>query len=232
MAQCKHCGAPHDMTGKGTDEPVICGCGAMVFTETVVQASRGQDARATNSNSERDRKCPRCGANLVARSEKSATAYDCRTCGGIWLSVETFNKICTEKNTQSAAKNYVAALRAGAVQKSLPENTPKYLPCPHCKQQMNRRNFAEKSGVIIDICAQDGVWLDKQELSRIVTFIEAGGMQNRPDALIDARSVTAKPAASPDPVAAPELKESKSSGWEAVGAIASVGFLVLEILSD
>src|SRR5438477_453057 len=52
----------------------------------------------------------------------------------------------------------------------------KYIPCPDCKSLMNRRNFAGVSGVIIDTCKNCGVWLDNQELNRIVRFIEAGGM--------------------------------------------------------
>lgn len=41
---------------------------------------------------------------------------------------------------------------------------------------MNRRNFGGVSGVIIDLCKDHGVWLDNQELNRIVQFIESGGM--------------------------------------------------------
>ena len=42
---------------------------------------------------------------------------------------------------------------------------------------MNRANFARCSGVIIDLCKQHGVWFDRNELSRIVEFIRAGGLE-------------------------------------------------------
>src|SRR5260221_8443341 len=52
----------------------------------------------------------------------------------------------------------------------------RYVPCPDCKQLMNRSNFAHSSGVIIDICKQHGVWFDAEELPKIIEFIQKGGM--------------------------------------------------------
>jgi multidrug efflux pump subunit AcrA (membrane-fusion protein) len=46
------------------------------------------------------------------------------------------------------------------------------------KLQLNQVNTeASVSGVVIDTCHQHGVWLDNQELSRIVQFIQSGGME-------------------------------------------------------
>jgi hypothetical protein len=42
---------------------------------------------------------------------------------------------------------------------------------------MNRRNFGGTSGVIVDVCAQDGVWFDTLELPRVLAFTEAGGLE-------------------------------------------------------
>jgi len=42
---------------------------------------------------------------------------------------------------------------------------------------MNRINFARCSGVIVDICKGHGSWFDRDELSRIVEFIRAGGLE-------------------------------------------------------
>jgi Zn-finger nucleic acid-binding protein len=41
---------------------------------------------------------------------------------------------------------------------------------------MNRINFAHCSGVIVDICKGHGSWFDRDELSRIIEFIRAGGL--------------------------------------------------------
>jgi Zn-finger nucleic acid-binding protein len=58
-----------------------------------------------------------------------------------------------------------------------PLNKIRYLPCPDCKQLMNRSNFARASGVIIDTCRQHGVWFDAEELQKIIEFIQKGGME-------------------------------------------------------
>ena len=43
-------------------------------------------------------------------------------------------------------------------------------------KMMNRFNFADRSGVIIDKCAMHGIWFDRDELRRIVEFIRSGGL--------------------------------------------------------
>ena len=42
---------------------------------------------------------------------------------------------------------------------------------------MNRKNFANTSGVIIDTCRAHGVWFDRDELGRIVQFVMRGGLE-------------------------------------------------------
>lgn len=41
---------------------------------------------------------------------------------------------------------------------------------------MNRFNFADCSGVVLDACKPHGVWFDPDELRRIVAFIRGGGL--------------------------------------------------------
>src|SRR4029077_3449352 len=49
--------------------------------------------------------------------------------------------------------------------------------CPQCGELMNRYNFGHTSGVIIDKCADHGVWFDRDELCRVVDFIQQGGLE-------------------------------------------------------
>ena len=41
---------------------------------------------------------------------------------------------------------------------------------------MNRMNFARVSGVVIDVCHDHGTWFDRDELYRVVTFVQEGGL--------------------------------------------------------
>ncbi len=48
------------------------------------------------------------------------------------------------------------------------------------------QNFSGGSHVVIDVCRAHGVWLDKDELPRIITFVRQGGMtQARADADVE-----------------------------------------------
>ena len=212
------------MTGRNPGEPIFCGCGAMVFAEEAA----AQPAPEASSKPAPALKCPRCAANLFPHHDSLIIGSDCRACGGIWLGVETFNALCKKKDAEISGH---AVLGTGARRSLIPEDKTHYLPCPACHDLMNRRNFAAASGVIIDICAKHGVWLDQQELSRIVAFIEAGGMKNHPEALINARPQIAQTSASQIPNAVPSHASVPSTALETVGTIAQVGLTVLDILT-
>ena len=95
----------------------------------------------------------------------------------MWLSRPTFRQL-----TQRAARESVEApslIRPAAAQ-SRPQDGPsdtavRYRPCADCQKLMQRRQYAPGSGVIIDICRDHGVWLDSDELPRILEWLRAGG---------------------------------------------------------
>lgn len=106
----------------------------------------------------------------------AAAMRECERCGGIWLEVAAFEKICADREQQSAVLG--AALPAPARQLRATAESEKihYAPCPQCGQLMNRINFARCSGVIVDLCKGHGTWFDRDELSGIVQFIRGGGL--------------------------------------------------------
>jgi Zn-finger nucleic acid-binding protein len=97
---------------------------------------------------------------------------ECSRCEGLWVDVRSFEKICADREQQSAVLGTAtpASTVAGNISKV------KYVPCPECSQLMNRMNFARCSGVIVDICKNHGTWFDRDELSRIIEFIRGGGL--------------------------------------------------------
>ena len=42
---------------------------------------------------------------------------------------------------------------------------------------MSRRNYAHRSGVIVDFCPVDGLWFDRDELRHVIEFIRTGGLR-------------------------------------------------------
>ena len=133
-------------------------CGAKSSSIEVIDAAAGD--------------CPRCKRELESLQIDTTPVRECTRCGGLWTNVETFESICVDKEKQSAVLSFISTHPA--------ENTTpppiNYVPCPDCKQLMNRSNFARSSGVIIDLCKQHGVWFDADELPKIISFIDKGGL--------------------------------------------------------
>jgi Zn-finger nucleic acid-binding protein len=122
----------------------------------------------------KDRKCPRCKNDLMLVTIGSTAVLECERCFGLWLDVSSFEKICADREQQSAVLGFASQAPATAAHETSKVN---YVPCPECSQLMNRMNFARCSGVIVDICKQHGTWFDRDELSRIVEFIHGGGLE-------------------------------------------------------
>lgn len=176
---CPNCGA-----ATSTDAPLcqFCNsklatiacpkCFAMMFIGSKHCQRCGSAAAVPEVKDSNPRQCPRCKAAMISVTIGATTVFECDRCFGLWLDVASFEKICADREQQSAVLGMAshAPSAAGAASKV------NYVPCPECAQLMNRMNFARCSGVIVDICKQHGTWFDRDELSRIVEFISDGGL--------------------------------------------------------
>src|SRR5688500_5308100 len=116
--------------------------------------------------------CPRCSVKLESLKIDSVLIRECDRCGGFWSRADTFEQICADKEKQASMLGFIGSY----VHPNADPPQISYVPCPDCKQLMNRSNFARSSGVIIDMCKQHGVWFDAGELPRIIEFIDNGGL--------------------------------------------------------
>lgn len=122
-------------------------------------------------------KCPRCKIDMTSIKIAGEQMRECDHCGGIWLEVASFERICANREEQSAVLGAASLAPAHQVDQSKDGNKIRYSPCPECGQLMNRINFARCSGVIVDVCKGHGTWFDASELREIVEFIRGGGLQ-------------------------------------------------------
>jgi Zn-finger nucleic acid-binding protein len=122
----------------------------------------------------KDRKCPRCQTEMSLVTIGATAVLECERCLGLWLDVPSFEKICADREQQSAVLGVASPAPTHAVRET---SKVKYVPCPQCLQLMNRINFARCSGVIVDVCKGHGTWFDRDELSHIVEFIRDGGLE-------------------------------------------------------
>jgi Zn-finger nucleic acid-binding protein len=177
---CPNCGA-----ASSTDAPAcqFCGsrlatvacpsCFAVMFIGSKHCQRCGAAAAVPEIRDAKDRKCPRCRSDMVLATIGSTAVLECEQCLGLWLDVPSFEKICADREQQSAVLGVALHAPTSA---ALETNKVNYVPCPECSQLMNRMNFARCSGVIVDICKKHGTWFDRDELSRIVEFIHGGGL--------------------------------------------------------
>ena len=101
----------------------------------------------------------------------------CERCEGLWVDFAAFEKICADREQQSAVLGPASPVPTPKYLAGVEPIAVKYRPCPQCGQLMNRVNFARCSGVVVDVCRGHGSWFDRDELRAIVEFIRAGGLE-------------------------------------------------------
>ncbi len=119
--------------------------------------------------------CPRCKTELHTFAVEGLELGECERCSGMWIDVPTFERVCADQEKQAAV------LRSIKPATTAPAAKIQYVPCPECRNLMNRSNFARSSGVIIDTCRRHGVWCDADELPKIIEFIRNGGIDQQRD---------------------------------------------------
>lgn len=183
-ASCSHCGS--DFTLHERDLNTICPtCAARVSK----RASYCHHC-ATRLNPQglaggaTEKVCPSCGENhqLTSRSfgVEELSILECPTCAGLWLDHHAFRHLVNRAPTASTGSKIhaMAAARTATTEPSpsrlAPQTGPFYRSCPECAGLMQRRNYDEKSGVVIDVCGSHGAWFDNDELAAILRWIRDG----------------------------------------------------------
>src|SRR5690606_7388553 len=114
--------------------------------------------------------CATCTGTLSCFRAPSGRLYDCSQCGGQFVEQALLKRLLERREV------------AGAL---LPRKPRQYNPlaqplmyraCPACRQIMHRRNFGGTSGIILDVCAEHGLWFDTGELPQVLKFVEEGGL--------------------------------------------------------
>lgn len=116
--------------------------------------------------------CPRCREAMQQLRLGVTSVHECAACGGLWIDPATLQTLCDAREEHAAVASVLAARipSVGII------DVVHYIPCPRCATLMNRVNFAKSSGVIMDVCKADGVWLDRGELQRVMEFVGRGGL--------------------------------------------------------
>lgn len=134
------------------------GCGRELGLEPVPEAD--------------DLACPACDAPFVRIPAGDAgRVHECPRCSGQWVGHTTLRALFEQRVRIQLGPS------ARASEPPAPSERIRYLPCPTCHALMNRKNFGERSGVIVDVCKPHGIWFDPGELPRVLAFVANGGLE-------------------------------------------------------
>ncbi len=193
VVRCSACGAPR--SGQGP-ECEFCGAGytlAELDLNTVCPScmSRvGDGARFCHScgtpivpeddaGETSDHRCPACGGDHPLRSRRIGrqrlNVLECESCAGLWLGTEVFRHLERSAAERSLPVGLAPATATAATARVAAGGVRAYRPCVVCSKLMNRQNYGRRSGVILDLCRDHGVWFDHQELAQVLTWIRDAG---------------------------------------------------------
>jgi Zn-finger nucleic acid-binding protein len=154
-----------------TDDVICLGCGRSIQAgaglpcecppPTVAPRSLSQPSSGHYRSSPGTASCPRCNGRLVEQELHDTVLLDCVQCGGLFVPKLTIDALGEPANRD---------LRMAFPRRSRrPEPTQvAYLSCPACAGRV--------SGVIVDVCKNDGVWFDQGEVDAVIDFVEEGGL--------------------------------------------------------
>lgn len=178
--RCPGCGAP---AAPDAASCAYCGsalatvncasCFAPMFRGSRFCARCGAEAKREVVEESKALQCPRCSESMQALRLGPTDVHECGACGGLWLEPETLQRLSEARESHA---DVVSVLVARAPVGTVAPDVVRYVPCPSCAKLMNRTNFAKSSGIVLDVCKNHGVWLDRGELQRVLQFIDSGGL--------------------------------------------------------
>jgi Zn-finger nucleic acid-binding protein len=115
--------------------------------------------------------CPRCHTSLIDTEYADTPLDECQSCGGVFIEAWILDRLVAAREAR------VSLSIALPIRTLHREAAVRYLRCPRCSTQMNRKIFGRSSGIVVDICKGDGIWFDHGELASALEFIEGGGLE-------------------------------------------------------
>jgi Zn-finger nucleic acid-binding protein len=117
-----------------------------------------------------DLACPECRRPFSGFGGTAGRLSECTGCGGQFVEHALLRDLLERREVFHSALPRPPRENpmAGSV---------RYRPCPSCTAMMNRKNFGDSSGIVVDVCSKHGIWFDAGELPRVLAFVEAGGLE-------------------------------------------------------
>lgn len=118
--------------------------------------------------------CPRCKNALVGRRIEDVFVHECPECAGVFLDENAIGLV-VQDGGNARARAIVDALPRRAFS-PIPADGTFYVPCPTCGTMMNRKLFAARSRIVVDVCRSHGTFFDAGELPALIDFVQSGAL--------------------------------------------------------
>lgn len=164
MAKCKHCSAPLP------SKSIICEyCGVRNDIE-LHKTNIGVKLPKSKRN------CPDCMIFLDSIDIGKNSRFiveKCERCFGLFFDNHELEKLLEESVSNSYWIDHHKL--HSLLQHPLHRDRIVYRKCPECSNIMQRKNYLNRSGVIMDVCANHGIWMDAGEFKQIQEWTALGG---------------------------------------------------------
>jgi Zn-finger nucleic acid-binding protein len=166
MHRCKSCSAPL--------QGVICDyCGSRNNVDL-------GPFKPLNVRPNQLRPCPVCHTNMSTIDVGTKVPFlieRCESCYGLFFDKEELETMI--EMSVKGGRNVDLKLLNELTENPRYVDVIVYRRCPECRKHMQRKNYGRRSGVIMDVCSEHGVWLDPGELKHIMEWVKAGGLKKQ-----------------------------------------------------
>src|SRR6185295_2721452 len=105
-------------------------CFGMMFIGSKHCPKCGAAAAAVAAADLPPRNCPRCRIEMYSVTIGATAVRECHQCEGLWLDVHSFEKICADREQQSAVLGAASPAPTRSAQDAVSKVS--YVPCPEC----------------------------------------------------------------------------------------------------
>jgi Zn-finger nucleic acid-binding protein len=165
----------------------------------------------------------------------------CPDCEARWFDLGELEALMEKKEEAGIEPPITETVKEGEIARFQLEQTKvQYRDCPRCSKKMMRRNFEQISGVMVDSCPRDGIFLDDNEFGRLRAFIKTKGPERAKQLRDEERQRHLRQMANIKKIesARQEDRSRRRPEWgldgddEWIGAISTVGGLVKNFFSS
>ena len=142
--QCESCGGPMAASSRQCPH-----CGHKSEPRTVHDRDRHQPVS-----------CPSCKQRMSFLRLGGIQIDCCNACAGMWFDDGEVEALPDALSEHDLATDAISTLEGLRTRQSAAFRGVRYLLCPVCDQAMNRRNYQQVSGIILNRCSGHGTWLD------------------------------------------------------------------------